>query len=146
MAPEPERHVDPESFLEDFRASGELIGLSAPPPEMELVLVDAIDAANEWMSCPYPALPPRRARVVAFLRGIVAALAEDGLKDLYHYAGDGREAEQRAWKRAYHGTHKLTLGRFAVYACTGCHRRVHDPGTDEHDPGCRMHVDHYGVG
>lgn len=138
-------HVDPESFLEMFKDGSEMIGFGTPPAGMEVQLLDAIDRANEWMSQPYRALPRRRAAVVAFLRGVVSALSEEGLQDLYRYhSNPNGQAVDKWWNRGYRWTNVLTFNRFHIYTCTGCDRRVHNPNTLEHGPECRQHPDNYG--
>ena len=144
MTEDPTPKVDPESFLESFREGSELIGFGAPSPEFELQLVDAIGKANEWVAQPYRALPCRRSAVVAFLRGVVSALSEEGLQDLYRYHSDPNEPTVRKWwERGYYWTHAVTRNRFNIYTCTACHRRVHNPNTYEHDPACKAHPNNY---
>lgn len=135
MIPDP--HVDPESFLESFRAGSETIGFDPPTSEVELHLADAIAWANELMAVPHRVLPPVQGAVVAALRGVVAALNEDGLDDLYRY---NRRHEEKWWTRAYETTHTLTRHRFDIYSCTGCGERVHGAYTGEHASDCRVHA------
>jgi hypothetical protein len=36
-------HVDAETFLANYAAGSELIGLGVPPPEFEQILLDGLD-------------------------------------------------------------------------------------------------------
>lgn len=139
------RRADPETFLENFREGSELIGFGTPPPELERMLVEALDRGNELAAHPYRWLPRRRGALVAFLRGVVSALAEDGITDLWRYQDDDPNARtvRRWWNRGYYWTNTITRGRYRIYTCSGCRRRVHNPNTPEHDPACHVHPNNY---
>lgn len=131
---------DAESVLADFAAGSAMMGLPTPPPEVELLLVDALDEAREQVDNSVRDLPPTRTAVVALLRGVASALAEDGLLESWRFP---TECGRWWWDQGYQLTHRLTGHRFDRWTCTCCGRRVGAVNNREHAPGCRQHEDNW---
>lgn len=124
---------DPDIVLSDVTAGCRVLGLPVGP-DTDLAVTDALDYFTDQAAHPYRPLPPVRGAVVALLRGIAAALAEDDLGEGWRFP---TRTQHRWWGRAHHATHRVTRHRFDRWDCTFCHHRVGGRGP-EHAVACRQ--------
>lgn len=122
--------TDAETFLDEFARGSEAIGLPTPPPEMERLMVDALDYFAVMRSDPLP----ERSAVWAWWRGVLSAVRSENLGESLRLPTKRME---RAWDRGRYFTHRVTLRRFDRWHCTWCGAWVRGPGK-AHDPGCRQ--------